>query len=76
VFLKGGWYINPKKNHTESVLDPFPYIVQGKKVWLTTRSVPIMVNGRFYGVAGTDYNLEFVQKRSENVDAKIFDGQG
>jgi methyl-accepting chemotaxis protein len=22
--LKGGWYINPSENHTESVLDPFP----------------------------------------------------
>jgi methyl-accepting chemotaxis protein len=74
--LKGGWYITPKENHTESVLDPFPYIVQGKKVWLTTLFVPILVNGRFYGVAGTDYNLEFVQKLSEDVDRKIFDGQG
>jgi methyl-accepting chemotaxis protein len=74
--LKGGWYINPKENHTESVLAPLPYIVQGKKVWLATLSVPVLVDGKFLGVAGTDYNLDFVQKLSENVDAKIFDGQG
>ncbi len=74
--LKGGWYIGPKKNHKESVLDPFPYIVQGKRVWLTTLSVPILVNGKFYGVAGTDYNLNFVQKLSEDVDKELFDGQG
>jgi methyl-accepting chemotaxis protein len=74
--LKGGWYIGPKENHKESVLDPFPYIVQGKKVWLTTLSVPILVNGEFYGVAGADYNLNFVQKLSERVDHELFDGQG
>ena len=74
--LKGGWYINPSENHTESVLDPFPYIVQGKQVWLTTLSVPILVKNSFYGVAGTDYNLNFVQELSKNVDKEVFDGQG
>ncbi len=74
--LKGGWYINPSENHTESVLDPFPYIVQGKQVWLTTLSVPILVDKKFYGVAGTDYNLNFVQELAKNVDRELFDGQG
>ncbi len=74
--LKGGWYINPSENHTESVLDPFPYIVQGKQVWLTTLSVPILVENKFFGVAGTDYNLNFVQELSKSVDKEVFDGQG
>ena len=74
--LKGGWYIGPRENHRESVLDPFPYIVQGKQVWLTTLSVPIMVSGKFYGVAGTDYNLDFVQKLAEQADRELFAGKG
>ena len=74
--LKGGWYIGPRENHTESVLDPFPYIVQGKQVWLTTLSVPILVDEKFYGVAGTDYNLNFVQEMAKSVDKELFDGQG
>ena len=74
--LKGGWYITPREKHIESVLDPFPYIVQGRKVWLTTLSVPVMVDGKFYGVAGTDYNLDFVQKLSEQVDKELMNGQG
>ncbi|MHA3884511.1 methyl-accepting chemotaxis protein [Stutzerimonas degradans] len=74
--LKGGWYIGPKENRRESVLGPLPYIVQGKQVWLATLSVPIVVNGRFMGVAGTDYNLDFVQKISQEVSGKLFDGQG
>ncbi|ABA88225.1 methyl-accepting chemotaxis sensory transducer, class 36H, Cache_1 domain-containing [Syntrophotalea carbinolica DSM 2380] len=74
--LKGGWYIGPRESHTESVLDPFPYVVQGKKVWLTTLSVPILVKGKFYGVAGADFNLDFVQKLSHEVDKDIYDGRG
>ncbi len=74
--LKGGWYIGPRESLKESVLGPLPYIVQGKQVWLATLSVPIIVDGRFMGVAGTDYNLDFVQKISEEVSSKLFDGQG
>jgi methyl-accepting chemotaxis protein len=74
--LKGGWYITPRDTHTESVLGPLPYIVQGKQVWLATLSVPIIANGKFYGVAGTDYNLDFVQKISLKVDMELFNGQG
>ncbi|WP_028582752.1 methyl-accepting chemotaxis protein [Desulfogranum japonicum] len=74
--LKGGWYIGPSETHKESVLDPLPYIVQGKQVILATLSVPILVNSTFYGVAGADYNLDFVQKLAEQVDKDLFDGQG
>lgn len=74
--LKGGWYIGPRDTNTESVLDPFPYIVQGTQVWLTTLSVPIMVNGKFVGVAGTDYNLNFVQELSQQADHGLFGGKG
>jgi len=74
--LKGGWYITPNEQHMESVLGPLPYIVQGKQVWLVTMSVPIMVDGKFYGVAGADYNLDFVQDIAREVDRELFDGQG
>lgn len=74
--LKGGWYIGPQETRKESVLGPLPYIVQGKPVWLATLSVPIMVGNRFLGVAGTDYNLNFVQRLSEEVSQELFQGQG
>lgn len=74
--MKGGWYIGPHDTNTESVLDPFPYIVQGNSVWLTTLSVPIYRNGKFYGVAGTDYNLDFVQNMAEEANKGLFGGKG
>ncbi|AWK88620.1 methyl-accepting chemotaxis protein [Azospirillum thermophilum] len=73
--MKGGWYIGPKENGKESVLDPLPYIVQGKQVFLATLSVPIKLDGKFYGVAGADFNLDFVQKLTTQVSKSIFDGR-
>ena len=73
---KGGWYLGPKETSKESVLDPFPYIVQGKTEWLTTISVPVKENNKFLGVSGTDLRLTFLQKMAEEVDTKTYAGKG
>jgi len=73
--MKGGWYYGPKETGRESVLGPLPYIVQGKDVFLATISVPITVDGKFLGVAGTDFNLDFVQKLAAEVNQSIFSGK-
>ena len=74
--LKGGWYIGPRDTRTESVLDPIPYVVQGRNVWLTTLSVPIVANDKFYGVVGADYDISFIQKLSEEMSADLYGGKG
>ncbi|OEC35410.1 methyl-accepting chemotaxis protein [Pseudomonas cuatrocienegasensis] len=74
--LKGGWYSGPRDTLTESVLDPLPYVVQGKNVWLTTLSVPIVANGKFYGVVGADFDISFIQKLSEQMSTELYDGKG
>ena len=73
--MKGGWYIGPHNGGGESILDPLPYIVQGKNVYLATMSVPIMVGGKFRGVAGADFDLAFVQQLAEQVKASVFGGE-
>ncbi|MDY0308142.1 MAG: methyl-accepting chemotaxis protein [Desulfovibrionaceae bacterium] len=73
---KGGWYLWPRESGKESVLDPFPYIVQGKTDWLTTLSVPIKKDGKFLGVAGTDLRLGFLQELAKTVDASLYEGKG
>jgi len=74
--LKGAWYSGPRETLKESVLDPIPYVVQGKNVWLTTLSVPIVANGKFYGVVGADFDIAFIQKLSEQMSAGLYDGKG
>ncbi len=73
--VKGGWYLGPKSGTGESILDPLPYIVQGKNVYLATMSVPITIGGKFAGVAGADFDLNFVQKLAEDVKASIYGGK-
>jgi methyl-accepting chemotaxis protein len=73
--MKGGWYIGPQNGEGESILDPLPYIVQGKNVYLATMSVPITIGGKFRGVAGADFDLAFVQQLAEQVKASVFGGQ-
>ncbi|MDE1147815.1 MAG: methyl-accepting chemotaxis protein [Azospirillaceae bacterium] len=73
--MKGGWYIGPQGGGGESILDPLPYIVQGKSVYLATMSVPITIDGKFRGVAGADFDLSFVQKLAEQVKAKVYGGK-
>jgi methyl-accepting chemotaxis protein len=72
---KGGWYLGPRETLKESVLDPFPYIVQGKQDWLTTISVPVVVDGKFLGVAGTDLRLNFLQELAKQVSQSFYGGK-
>ena len=72
--LKGGWYSGPKSTLKPSVLDPIPYVVQGKQVWLATISAPIVENDTFYGVVGVDYDLDFVQKLTSKLQQELYDG--
>jgi methyl-accepting chemotaxis protein len=72
--MKGAWYINPQNGNGESLLDPLPYVVQGKNVYLATMSVPIMIDNKFRGVAGADFDLSFVQHLAEKVKASIYHG--
>ncbi|MGJ4942668.1 methyl-accepting chemotaxis protein [Bradyrhizobium sp. HKCCYLS1011] len=74
--VKGAWYINPSTTGRENILGPLPYIVQGKPVFLATMSVPVMIQGKFHGVAGADYNLDFVQKLAVKINASLFEGKG
>ncbi|WP_322516684.1 methyl-accepting chemotaxis protein [Rhodopseudomonas palustris] len=74
--VKGAWYIDPSATGKENILGPLPYIVQGRQVFLATMSVPVMIDGKFHGVAGADYNLDFVQKLALQINGSVFEGKG
>ena len=72
---KGGWYLGPRSTLKESIIAPLPYIIQGKQDWLATISVPVLINGKFYGIAGTDLRLNFLQDLAKEVAASLYDGK-
>ncbi len=68
----GDYYLLPKRSLREEIIEPYSYTVQGEDVLMTTLAVPIVVDGRFYGVAGIDIRLTFLQSLADQAYA--FDG--
>ncbi len=70
----GDYYQLPKRTRQECITEPYVYPVQGKEVLMTSVVVPIIVDGQFYGIAGIDIGLEFLQELADG--AHIFGGAG
>jgi methyl-accepting chemotaxis protein len=64
----GDYYLLPKKSGNECIIDPYVYPVQGRDVLITSLVAPIIVNGVFYGIAGVDIRLDFLQKLTDEAD--------
>jgi len=64
----GDYYQIPKNSKKEALLNPYLYNVQGKDTLLTSLVVPILHGGVFYGIAGVDIGLTFLQSRADQLD--------
>ncbi len=70
----GDYYQIPKRTLKECAIDPYIYPVQDEDVFMTTLAVPIIIDGKFLGIAGVDINLDFLQKLAGELN--IYDGTG
>jgi len=61
----GDYYQLPKQKKHEVILDPFYYTIGDEDVLLVSLVSPIMQGGRFYGIAGIDYAVDFLQDMVE-----------
>ncbi len=73
---KGEYYLLPRERKKECAIDPHPYSIQGKIVWITSLVVPIMANDRFYGITGVNMRLDFIQSLVEQANAAFYAGAG
>jgi methyl-accepting chemotaxis protein len=55
------WYLCPKTTLIECIINPLRYPVQGEEIRMTSLIVPIVANGKYYGLAGVDLRLDFLQ---------------
>lgn len=62
------YYAWPKKSLKEEVIDPLAWEAQGKLVFSSSLTYPIVVNGKFLGIAGTEVPLDFIQSLADGVD--------
>ncbi len=73
---KGDYYLLPRERGRECSIDPYPYPVHGKIVWITSLVAPIMVKGTFHGIAGVDMRLDFIQSLTEQANKNFYAGAG
>lgn len=78
----GDYYLQPKKLMKDTVIPPYAYPVNGQTILMMSLTSPIIVDGTFYGVAGSDIDLTFFQELADtkNLPAGsrilIFDNRG
>ncbi|QTA79574.1 Methyl-accepting chemotaxis receptor protein, double cache and HAMP domains-containing [Desulfonema limicola] len=61
------WYQVPKKIKKEIVIPPTIFTAQGSRVLMVSSSAPIIYNEKFYGVAGGDITIEWLQDFAVNA---------
>ncbi|MBI5933488.1 MAG: GAF domain-containing protein [Chloroflexi bacterium] len=68
----GDFYLIPRQTKQETIVTPYFYPIDGVDVLMTSLVVPIVENDQFYGVAGVDYRMDFVQGIVDEID--LYDG--
>jgi len=71
----GEYYLCPKEQRVECVINPYAYLVQGQSTLITSMVVPILDHGQFRGIIGVDMALSFLQKMATDTAASLYDGQ-
>ncbi len=64
---EGDYYLRAMESGRETVLDPFEYEVGGRKVAMTTLTVPVEIGGRRVGAVGVDISLEVLQEMTTKM---------
>lgn len=73
---KGEYYLCTRESEKECAIDPYPYSVQGKMVWMTTMVAPIISDTTFHGMVSIDMRLDFVQSLVDDMNKKLYSGSG
>ncbi len=64
----GDWYILPRQQKKEMVFAPLVYPINGVDTVMASFVVPIMQGDTFYGIAGVDAPISFVQEIVDSVN--------
>ncbi len=72
----GEWYLCSLESKTPCIMEPYEYeIEKGYTELMTSLVIPILDDGEFAGVTGTDLNLTTLQQAIAEVSQTLFDGQ-
>jgi methyl-accepting chemotaxis protein len=63
----GDYYLIPKRTGEETLDEPYEYEVGGKKILMTTVTMPIKNKGRFVGAMNIDLDMAVIQRHVEQI---------
>ncbi len=70
------WYNCPIKEHRTCLTEPYSWNAQGQTIVGTSITLPIMVQGKYYGMAGIDIELAYIQKIATEAAQRLYQGKG
>jgi methyl-accepting chemotaxis protein len=63
----GDYYLIPKSTGNETLMEPYEYDIDGRKVLMTTLAMPIKARGRFVGSMDIDIEMSAIQRQVEQI---------
>ncbi|MDR2486266.1 MAG: methyl-accepting chemotaxis protein [Treponema sp.] len=61
------FYTIPMRTGMEAVIEPYYYVIKGKKLLITSLTVPVKHKGKAIGVVGIDLDLMAIQSINEKI---------
>jgi methyl-accepting chemotaxis protein len=69
------WFLCGRDTKQPCTMEPYLYEIEpGYSELMTSLTVPVVVNGEFRAITGTDVNLPIFQTLTENISKKLYDG--
>jgi methyl-accepting chemotaxis protein len=70
------WYLCSKETLKACINNPYKYEIRpGYTELMTSLVVPVIANGEFRGVVGSDLNLPILQEKAEQLKASLYGGK-
>ncbi len=73
---KGEYYLLPRERKKECAVDPHLQPVKDGTNLIISLVAPIIADEEFYGIAGVDIDMDFMQSLTEQTNKRIWSGAG
>jgi len=70
------WYNCPANERRNCLVEPYTWEMQGQQMVGTSITMPLMVDGRYYGMAGVDLALAYIQDIASQAASRLYNGSG
>ena len=70
------WYTCPRDEKRICLTEPYSWELQGKQIVGTSITLPLIANNKYYGMAGIDLTLAYIQDIATSAAQRLYNGQG